>query len=327
MDIQYVLKNFPLRIAITDYCNLQCFFCSNEGMHLRQKNTTHIDFNSLKFLISTLSKNGLEGLSLTGGEPILYPKLEEFFFFLESETLKNKFLHTNGVALNEDIISNGLKNFTKIAVSIHTTGRKTWQKITGGTDSQFKKLQTNLKFLGKIKKGGPQIEIKHVIIQGYNDDLDIIKGTLDLCNGYGFKFKFLNFEPIKKEHQNLVVPFGGLKKKLENLGCKPLKKENTFRGQSDYLPVIWYKYKNTKGVAIEIGCGSPNVCKACFNSNEIFITSNLEIKPCHMSSQMIPLDQIIKSQDENAIYEAVIRSREILRSMPGMNKHYWQELE
>ena len=35
---QEALANYPIRIALTDYCNLDCVFCSNEGMGLTNKN-------------------------------------------------------------------------------------------------------------------------------------------------------------------------------------------------------------------------------------------------------------------------------------------------
>lgn len=324
MNLKYILENFPLRVAITDFCNLRCFFCSNEGMPQTQKNSTFIDLDSLKFLISTLTKSGLKTLSLTGGEPTLYPQLKELLFFLNTLPFKNKFFHTNGIELNNNLISNGLSRFTKIAISIHTTDLKTWQKITGGTNRQFKELQNNLRLLGG-NKYNQKIEIKHVPIRGFNDSLVLLRGTLDLCAENNFKFKFLNLEPIKRDHQHLVIPVRVLRKKLESLGCEPLTEEESFRGQSDYLPITWYKYKNTKGVVIEIGCGSPKICRACFNSNEIFVTPSLKIKPCHMSLDTINLVEIIKNKDEEALCKAIIQSRKILKSKPGENKHYWQE--
>lgn len=324
MNLKYILKNFPLRVAITDFCNLKCFFCSNEGMPPDQKNQKSIDLNSLKFLISILVKNGLENLSLTGGEPALYPKLKELLLFLSTIPIKNKFFHTNGIELNEDLISKGLKKFTKIAISIHTVDQNVWQKITGGSVFQFKKLQSNLKFLGKMKFG-PKVEIKHVVIRNFNDSPEILRELLDFCAKNNFKFKFLNFEPIQNNQKDLVVPFHELRKKLENLDCKFLNLQGPFRSQSDYLPVLWYQYKNTKGVVIEIGCGDPKVCKACFNSNEIFVTSTLTIKPCHMASQIIDLTDIVKNKDEKRLCEVIVKSREILTMMPGKNKCYWQE--
>jgi len=324
MGIEYILKNFPLRVSLTDFCNLRCFFCSNEGMPSDRKNRTHIDLNSLKFLISTLAKNGLENLSLTGGEPTLYPKLKELLLFISSFSFKNTFFHTNGIELSRNLISGGLKNFTKIAVTIHTTDQRTWQRITGGTNLQFKKLQNNLKLLSKMKNG-PKIEIKHVAIRGFDDSQEILKRFLDFCAENNFKFKFLNFEPIEKDQQNLVIPFQELKRKLESIGCKFLNFQGPFRGQSSYLPISWYKYKNTKGVVIEIGCGHPEACEACFNANEIFVMPTLEIKPCHISPQTIPLKQFIKNNDQKALCRAVVKSREILKLKPGENKHYWRE--
>mgnify|MGYP006302547443 CR=1 FL=1 len=101
MKIEEILSNFPLRISITDYCNLKCFFCSNEGMSLSQKNRKHADVNDLIYLIDILVKNGLKNISLTGGEPTLYKYLDQLINYVnQNEGINGRAIHTNGINLN-----------------------------------------------------------------------------------------------------------------------------------------------------------------------------------------------------------------------------------
>ncbi|MHA1657502.1 MAG: radical SAM protein [Promethearchaeota archaeon] len=321
LSVKKILNNFPLRIAITNFCNIKCFFCSNEGMPLSQKNNKNIDFVHLKYLIKVLAEKGLKNISLTGGDPTLYPQLSELLIYLTKFNFKDVFFHTNGINLNQKSIEEISKACSKIAISIPSCNYEVWQKITRGRKKQFECLMNNLKKISKVKKS--LIEIKFVPIKGFNDTKNEIKKFLELCNKYGFKFKFLNFEPIDLKQINLAIPIKQIENKLIKAGCTPLKKEIKFRGQKDYLPIVPLMYKNCRGVLIEIGCGLPNACWNCYKSNEIFITPDLKIKPCHINSLSIPLVNLIRKKNKEGIYKAIKYSRSFLQSAPGIGKKIW----
>jgi len=317
------LDLFPLRISITDYCNLKCFFCSNEGMPLSQKNKIYVDIKQFKYLIKNLVDEGLKNVSITGGEPTIHPEIIEIIESLNRFNFKNLFFHTNGISLNKELLKKLSKKFTKIAVSIHSANFNTWQKMTRGTKVQFKQILSNLRLLSEYNDKF-LVELKSIPIKGYNDSEKELKDFLDLCNTFGFKFKFLNFEPIIPEQIKLVIPFKKIKKRLINIGCIADKEEEEFRGQSNYLPIKNFRYKNILGVVIEIGCGEPKVCKECYRANEIFITPELRIKPCHISNHEIDLKSFIKQKNKRAIFKAIIDSRIFLTKSPGAGFQVWR---
>jgi len=323
ISIRKCLELFPLRIAVTDYCNLKCFFCSNEGMPLLQRNKKHIDLKKLKYLIKVLTKRGLKNVSITGGEPTVFPKIGELMVFLGQFSFKDLFFHTNGINLNKNLLEALSNVCNKIAVSIHTVNFATWQKVTNGQRMQFNRLMKNLRCLSELTNK-VLVELKFVNIKGYNDSEKEFRDFVSLCSRFGFKFKFLNFEPIFSDHVKLSISFDEVIKKLINISCKPRDDDEKFRGQSNYLPIKKFIYKNTFGVAIEIGCGELDVCKECYQSNEIFITPKFTIKPCHMNSYEIPLDEFILNKDEEAIYNAIVKSRVFLSQSPGVGLNIWQ---
>jgi GTP 3',8-cyclase len=324
INLKKTLNNFPLRIAVTDYCNLRCFFCSNEGMDRSKKNKKHANINQLKSLIKILSKKGLKNISITGGDPTVYPYINELLTFLKQFDSINVFFHTNGINLNQKVIKLLSETCSKIAVSVNSVNIETWQKITGGSRDQFEKLISNLNLLSKLKKKA-LIELKFVPIKGYNFSAKEIKDFLDTCNNFKFKFKFLNFEPIFPQHIQLTIPIEKVTKKLINLGCKPVANDKDFRGQSSYLPIKKFNYKNTFGVVIEIGCGQSEVCNDCFQSNEIFITPEISIKPCHMDSFEIDLSKFIENKNIAKVYQSIIDSRIFLSKSPGAGLKIWQQ--
>lgn len=324
MNISDALKNFPLRVSITDYCNLKCFFCSNEGMDSKFRNTAKIDSGKFIYLLKVLKENGLENLSLTGGDPTCYPEIGNLLTEINRLKFSRTFFHTNGISLNESLIKGPLKEFSKVAISIHSVDFLEWKAMTGGEEVQFNKLMNNLKLISKEGYGN-KIEIKIVPIKDHNYSVESVRRILDFCDENNFRFKFLIFEPILKEHLSLVVGLKEVASSLSEVGAKELEKDDNFRAQGDYLPINKYKYKSTQGVLIEIGCGKKGVCKSCSESNEIFITPSLEIKPCHASPFVISLMKLIDKKNDEEILNSILKSRGFLKSGPGSNKEYWTQ--
>ncbi|MFH1407957.1 MAG: radical SAM protein [Patescibacteria group bacterium] len=321
-------NDYPARIALTDYCNLRCFFCSNEGMDLKNKNNCHADLNKLVYLLKAMKKGGFSKLSLTGGEPSIYPKVGELLTAVNDMGFSQTFFHTNGVSLKKPLSDQLLDKFTKIAVSVHSVNRKIWKSLTNGTDYQFNKVIKNLDYLASLSsKSKTKIEIKAVMMKGIVDSKENLRELLDFCSSRKFSFKLLNFEPITKDQEKYQLPLGNVIKTLVEIGSVPLNPDKQFRGQESYLPLNRFQYKNINGVVIEIGCGQLDVCSACHLSNEVFIDPSLKIKPCHATKFNIPLSELIDKQDQDGILKAISKSRDYLQESPGAGLSHWYNNE
>ena len=88
LTLKQILERFPLRVSITDYCNLHCFFCSNEGMNKERRDSTNIDVDDFAYLLNVLMDNGLEHISLTGGDPTLHPELKRILDIINERNIQ-----------------------------------------------------------------------------------------------------------------------------------------------------------------------------------------------------------------------------------------------
>ena len=61
-------------VEITNKCNYQCAYCYNKSS---PESSQHIDLSEFKTVLSHLLPWGLKSVTLSGGEPFLYPFLEE----------------------------------------------------------------------------------------------------------------------------------------------------------------------------------------------------------------------------------------------------------
>lgn len=83
MELKEYFKRQTLRIKITNKCNLRCPFCHGEGGF---KELDEIEPNSeFKAVITQIClKHNIKDFVITGGEPLLHPKLIEIVSILKS---------------------------------------------------------------------------------------------------------------------------------------------------------------------------------------------------------------------------------------------------
>ena len=104
-------RDFPGVISATVFlgsCNFRCPYCHNAGLVLNPDDlpTFPVDY-FIHFLDSR--KDWLEGICITGGEPLLHPDLADFMSFLKERELLVR-LDTNGSFPSrlEDLIAKNL---------------------------------------------------------------------------------------------------------------------------------------------------------------------------------------------------------------------------
>ena len=108
------LIDYPGKIACIIFlsgCNFRCPFCHNKDLVLESKNLPHFsEERILKFLKSRVGI--LEGVEFTGGEPTLYPHLEEFMRRIKELGFLVK-LDTNGTnpKVLKRLVKNGLVDY------------------------------------------------------------------------------------------------------------------------------------------------------------------------------------------------------------------------
>ncbi|MBR4418874.1 MAG: radical SAM protein [Clostridia bacterium] len=111
------LINDNLRISITDACNLDCIYCSNEGQpHSIRNNARFLSLDFVRALCARIKNDQLfvQRVNITGGEPMLHPQLNDIVQEFAKIT-KNVALNSNGILLTEkniqNLIGNGVNTF------------------------------------------------------------------------------------------------------------------------------------------------------------------------------------------------------------------------
>ncbi len=107
------IRPITIHLAPTDACNLECEWCSTQK---RGKNV--LKFSEVKGIIDTYVDLGIKSLELTGGgDPIVYPHLEETIHYAKDEKGLDVGMITNGLLLDR-VEENALKKLTWMRISL-----------------------------------------------------------------------------------------------------------------------------------------------------------------------------------------------------------------
>ena len=116
------LLDFPGKLACTIFtagCNFRCPFCHNSSLVVRSGEVDEIPVKSFLSYISK-RKGLLDGVAITGGEPLLNPDIDELMRKIRAEGLLIK-LDTNGAYPDrlEALLDEGLVDY--VAMDIKNT--------------------------------------------------------------------------------------------------------------------------------------------------------------------------------------------------------------
>ena len=116
-------------IEPTTYCQLKCEGCyrgEDKGIPQRHKN----DYTVLNEIDKQIELRGIKLLTISGGEPLLYPKLGQVIDYAKSKNLQVRLL-TNGVLLTPKLIDK--LNVDEILIHIFSPSQvKTYAEMFNG---------------------------------------------------------------------------------------------------------------------------------------------------------------------------------------------------
>ncbi|MBQ3040020.1 MAG: anaerobic ribonucleoside-triphosphate reductase activating protein [Clostridia bacterium] len=165
------LLDYPGKVACTLFtvgCNLRCPFCHNASL------VTHIDNTNIykkEEILSYLQKRQgiLEGVCISGGEPLLQPDIEDFIRDVKMLGYKVK-LDTNGFFPDKliSLVDKGLIDY--VAVDFKNTYKK-YPMTTGIENLDLSPFKKTVDFLlsGKI-----DFEFRTTVVEGIHETQDIV---------------------------------------------------------------------------------------------------------------------------------------------------------
>ena len=128
-----------LEINLIEKCNARCPWCiERDGLHPKEKAT----WNEIA---DAAIKTGKKNIILLGGEPTLYPHIQQIISYLHHND-RNVYMTTNGSKIDPYFIRNYLNHLTGVNISIHHHDLDENKKITGLYISIFSLQESIIQF-------------------------------------------------------------------------------------------------------------------------------------------------------------------------------------
>jgi cyclic pyranopterin phosphate synthase len=180
-----------LRISVTDRCNIRCFYCMPETGAEFAKASDLLSFDEIERFVSVAVPLGIRKIRLTGGEPLLRPKLPDLVARLSAiGQVRDLALTTNGVLLAEAAKALHDAGLRRLNIHLDTLDRERFRQITRRDD--FGRVMAGLE--SAKKTGYDVIKINAVAIKGLTE-ADVIP-LVRFGRENGIEVRFIEFMPL-----------------------------------------------------------------------------------------------------------------------------------
>ena len=278
-----------LRVSLTAACNYACTYCVPDGKRLLPARSELSAADMVRAVRLLIEVAGIDKLRITGGEPLLSPKLDAFLPQVMQLPLKDVGLTTNGQLLKRKaalLLDSGLK---RINVSLDTLDPERFRSIARSGD-----LETVLAGIDAVAEAGMRVKINMVPIRSANHDQ--ILPMLDYCLARGFELRFI--ELMKMGHLNGSAQY-----------------QRDFLGMDEILEMIGeqYEFERTdapfdstavrfevpgQGVFGVIANESEPFCSAC---TRLRLSSNGRIYGCLSNAKSHDIAPLLDGSDDEAV--------------------------
>lgn len=258
-----------LRLAVTDRCNLRCFYCMpEEGLDYGPRSTL-LSYEEMVQIVRVLAPLGVHKLRLTGGEPFLRRDFMDFLYEANKvEGLEQIHLTTNGTLTAPHIPKFKSLGIRSVNLSLDTLDSKRFYEIT--RRDSFDKVWETFELL---LEHDIQTKINAVVMEGHN--IDDILPLVELTEKYPVSVRFIeemhfnggdaHYKTLKWDHRKILEHIRTAYPLLEKMADE--------KSSTSYN----YRIPGHQGTIGVIAAHSRTFCGSC---NRIRITPTGLLKTC-----------------------------------------------
>lgn len=195
-------KNNGVNIKLTNKCNCNCDFCIEKGGLVTEE-------KSVQTLIDATNLLDYDNVLVLGGEPLLYPNIEEYLAGIKNKKI---YLTTNGTLLTNEMAEMLSKYLTAINISVHHFTEQKNAEIYKYDNYSFDNIRSAIKI---FNKNGIPVRI----------NANLVKGVLDTAHDVERMMYFAQFMGANSirfaELQNCENLWVDSSKLFDNLPANP----------------------------------------------------------------------------------------------------------
>lgn len=258
-----------------------------------------LSYDEIVKLATILARLGIEKIRVTGGEPLVRPKVEDLIKTLSNiDEIKAISMTTNGLLLRDKVMQLRDAGLSSINVSLDTFKDDRFKAITG-----IRGLNKIMNAIRVADDAGLKIKINTVIMRGWNDDE--IADFARFARFTGYTVRFIEFMPLDGSgiwEPNLVVT----KTETINRINKDVKELVRVDNNNSAEPATLYSFVDGIGTVGFI----PSISEPfCGNCDRLRISSDGRLLTCLYENPGYDLRSMLRGKrSENEITEYILQS-------------------
>jgi molybdenum cofactor biosynthesis protein A len=273
-----------LRLAVTDRCNLRCFYCMpEEGIQYLPKKAL-LTFEEIERLIYIVASLGISKIRLTGGEPFVRTDLMQLIRrIVATKGINSLHLTTNGILTRPHIAELKELGIASINLSLDSLDRERFRTITRRDefDNTWQTLQ-------QLIASNIPVKINAVVMEGKNID-DLIP-MVELTRHHPISVRFIEEMPFNGEGNHYPQLTWTYKKILAWIQQHYPNLEKMI--DDPHATSYTYKVPGFQGDVGVIAAFSRTFCGTC---NRIRVTAQGVLKTCLYDDGVLNIKDLMRS--------------------------------
>ena len=287
-----------LRISVTDRCNIRCFYCMPETGAAFTKAADLLSFDEIERFVEIAVALGIRKIRLTGGEPLMRPKLANLVAKLSRfENVHDLALTTNGVLLADAAQPLHDAGLRRLNIHLDTLDRERFRQIARRDD--LHRVMAGLD--AALKAGYDVVKLNAVAVKGLTEP-DVVS-LVRFGREHSIEVRFVEFMPLDAQDLwslDRVLTADEMIAMLER-EFGPLE---AVPDADPRAPAAEYRFADGYRVGFIASVSKP----FCMNCNRLRLTSDGKLRYCLFANEETDVRPLLASDETANELETAIRS-------------------
>ncbi len=286
-----------VRLSVTDRCNFRCVYCMDPGFRYMPKQQL-LSLAEYLAVARACRALGLVKLRITGGEPTLYPQIDELIAEVGRQGFDDVAMTTNGSLLDRMPLAKWRRDgLGRLTMSLDSLQPDRVRAITRTDTSP----QTVIEAIALARAAGfDHIKVNAVVVRGFNDDE--VADFAGFARDHAIDFRLIEFMPLDSgrawNRDSVVSATEMIRRISERHELVPLDRDDPASTSLNFA--------FADGAPGRIGIIAPVTRPFCGACSRLRITADGKVRPCLFSHEEWDLRALLRGgADEAAVVQFI----------------------
>jgi cyclic pyranopterin phosphate synthase len=282
-----------VRISLTDRCDLACVYCrpSRSDGYLERR----LDDEAWKTMVRALLQAGVRRVRITGGEPLLHPRVTELVAFVASLGVEDLALTTNATLLEKLAQPLRRAGLRRLTISLDSLLPERFWRITRG--GRLDRVLAGIEAARAV--GFDELKTNTVVLRDDNDDE--LPAIVEWAWERGIVPRFIEVMRVG-EGANLpaetLVGHGEMRARLAHLLEEDAGRRDPERGPAKYV-------SSRRDPRLRVGFITGTTDTYCDTCDRLRVASDGTLRPCLATNDGVSGQTLAQDGDIDGLVDAI----------------------